>query len=148
MPRRNHEEEQPYIIVERSESSLGVLPFLWGALVGAGVALLFAPRSGRETRAEINSGVRKLKERAEDTVRGVQDSVTEAVDGVREQVNSRVNVARSAFDAGKSAARESRADMERRIREARASFESGRVAARRGEEYSDVDIDFEDDEEV
>jgi gas vesicle protein len=146
MPRRNRDDELPYIIVERSESSVGVLPFLWGALLGAGAALLLAPRSGRETRAEISGGVRKLKEKAEDTVRGVQESVTEAVDGVREQVTGRVNTARTAFDAGKVAARESRSDMERRIREARASFESGQRAARRGEEYSEIDL--EDDEEI
>ena len=146
MRRRNRPDELPYIIVERSESGVGVLPFLWGALIGAGAALLLAPRTGRETRAEITGGVRKLRERAEETVRGVQDSMTEAVDGVRETVTGRVNVARSAFDAGKTAARESRSDMERRIREARASFESGQRAARRGEEYSEIDLG--DDEEI
>jgi gas vesicle protein len=143
---RYRNEETPYIIVERTDDGAGVLPFLWGALIGAGVAILFAPRSGRETRAEITGGVNRLKERVEDTVRGVQESVTEAVEGVREQVGGRVNVARNAFDAGKSAARESRADMEKRIRAARASFESGQRAARQGQEYTDADLD--EDEEI
>jgi gas vesicle protein len=143
---RHRDEETPYIIVERSEDGGGVLPFLWGALIGAGVAILFAPRSGRETRAEITGGVNRLKEKVEDTVRGVQESVTDAVEGVRGQVGERVNVARSAFDAGKTAARESRADMEKRIRAARESFESGQRAARMGQGYSEADLD--EDEEI
>ena len=143
---RHRDDETPYIIVERTEDGGGVLPFLWGALIGAGVAMLFAPRSGRETRAEITGGVRRLKEKAEDTVRGVQESVTDAVEGVREQVGGRVNVARTAFDAGKTAARESRADMEKRIRAARESFESGQRAARRGDGFTDLDLD--EDEEI
>jgi gas vesicle protein len=138
------EDETPYIVVERSGGDGGILPFLWGALVGAGVALLFAPRSGAETRAEITDGARRLKKAAEDTVRGVQDSVTEAVDGVRHKVTGRVDVARTAFDAGRTAARESRADMERRIREARAGFEAGANAARTGAEFTDSDLDEED----
>ena len=36
-----------------------------GALVGAGVALLLAPRSGEETRDEIASRARRLRSRAD-----------------------------------------------------------------------------------
>jgi gas vesicle protein len=136
--------DEPYIIVERTEGP-GVLPFLWGALIGAGVALLFAPRTGAETRAEISGGVRRLREQAEDAVRGVQESVAGAVEGVRDQVTGRVGAARNAMDAGRSAARESRADMERRIREARTSFEAGRRAANRGAGYDDTDLEEDDD---
>jgi gas vesicle protein len=143
---RHRDDESPYIIVERTEDGGGILPFLWGALIGAGVAILFAPRAGHETRAEITGNVRRLKERAEDTVRGVQESVTDAVEGVREQVGGRVNIARNAFESGKTAARESRADMEKRIRAARESFESGQRAARSGREFTDADLD--EDEEI
>lgn len=139
-----YRQDEPYIIVERTEGP-GILPFLWGALIGAGAALLFAPRSGAETRAEISGGVRRLREQAEDAVRGVQESVAGAVEGVRDQVTGRVANARTAMDAGRSAARESRADMERRIRAARASFESGRRAARNREGYTDADLGEDDD---
>ncbi|HUP89639.1 MAG TPA: YtxH domain-containing protein [Longimicrobiales bacterium] len=142
MARHRNDEDLPYIIVERSgDDGGGLLPFLWGALVGAGVALLFAPRSGAETRAELSSGARRLRDAAEETVRGVQESVTGAVDGVREQVTGRVSVARNAYDAGRSAARESRAQMEARIREARLGFEAGADAARDGHEFTDDDLD-------
>ena len=39
-----------------------VVPFLVGGLVGAGIALLLAPKSGRETRADIKDLAVKTKE--------------------------------------------------------------------------------------
>jgi gas vesicle protein len=41
-----------YVIIEqRSSGNFGT--FVWGLLVGAAAALLFAPKSGRETREEL-----------------------------------------------------------------------------------------------
>jgi gas vesicle protein len=137
--RKQYDDELPYIVVERRESGGSVLSFLWGALIGAGIALLYAPRSGQETRAEIGLGARRLKRAAEEAARGVQDNIAEAVDSVRSQVSGRVDVARNAFDVGRTAARESRADMERKVREARAGFEKGARAAAAGEEFLDDD---------
>lgn len=145
MARYKYNDDLPYIVVERRDSGATILPFLWGALIGAGLALLYAPRSGEETRAEIQGGVRRLRRSAEDAVRGVQNSVAEAVEGVRTTVTGRVSNVRDAVDAGKSAARESRADMERRIREARAGFESGARSARSGRGYSEEE-DLSDDD--
>jgi gas vesicle protein len=145
MRRREFNEDVPYIVVERHEEG-GIAPFLWGALIGAGIALLFAPRSGRDTRETIAQRALRLKEAAEDTVRTVQESVTGAVDNVRSQVGGGMQRARSAVDAGRTAARESRADMERRIREARAGFEAGARAARGGRVYEEVEVLDEDDE--
>lgn len=144
MPRRHRDKDVSYIIVERSDDT-GVAAFVWGALIGAGVALLFAPKSGRDTRNSISQGARRLKEAAEDTVRTVQDSVTGAVDNVRSQVGGTMTRARTAVDRGRNAARESRAEMERRIREARAGFESGARAARAGRPYDEADVMDEDD---
>lgn len=144
-------DELPYVVIERQGGGLG--PFVIGALLGAGVALLFAPRSGRETRQGITDGVRRMKDGAEDAVRNVQQSVTEAIDGVRSQVVGRVEAAQNAFEAGRDAARESRVDLERRVREARAGFDAGVQAARRNrgqpvDTISDadaVDVDSADD---
>lgn len=38
---------------------------LAGALIGAGLALLYAPKTGEETRKDIKDKVKKLKEEAE-----------------------------------------------------------------------------------
>jgi gas vesicle protein len=125
----SHYEDNPYIVIERRSGGIGA--FLLGAIVGAGVALLFAPRSGEETRAEIRTGVRRLRERAEDTVRGVQDAVSQTLDNVRSGVNDKLDTARDAFEQGRQAARDTRDDMERRVRETRERVRAGIEAARR-----------------
>src|SRR5262245_14464032 len=123
-------DDSPYVLVERQSSGVGT--FLFGALLGAGIALLFAPRTGDEVRKGITTRARKLRDSAENTVRNVQQSMDDALSNVRDQMIGRVEAAREAYDSGRETARESRADMERRIREARAGFEAGVRAGRRG----------------
>ena len=48
---------------ERSTSQV-VGATLVGGMLGAGVALLFAPRSGKETRDKIHEGVNDMKQQA------------------------------------------------------------------------------------
>jgi gas vesicle protein len=123
-------DDTPYIVIERRSGGMGA--FLWGAIIGAGVALLYAPRAGEQTREELRTGALRLKGRAEDTVRSLQDSVADTVDNLRGEVTDRIDSARDAFDAGRDAARETREDLERRVRETRervrASAESRRTA--------------------
>ncbi len=113
------QKESPYIVVERQATGVGT--FLWGAILGAGLALLFAPRTGQETRRELGNGMRRLKDSAEDTVQKVQKAVTGTIEEFRDQVNERMDSARQAMEAGREAALRSRADLERRVREARAA---------------------------
>lgn len=134
-------DEMPYIIIERRSGS--ATAFLWGALLGAGAALLLAPRSGRETRDDIRAGALRLRDRAEDAVRSVGDSVTETIGGVRTEVQGRIETARDAFEAGRRAARETREEMEMRVREVRAGVKGGVDAARRAPyPPDDADGDF------
>jgi gas vesicle protein len=121
-------DEVPYVIIERRSGS--ATAFLWGALLGAGAALLLAPRSGRQTRDDIRSGALRLRDRAEDAVRSVTDSVNDAIGGVRDQVEGRIDKARDAFEAGRQAARQTRDEMEIRVREVRAGVRGGVDAAR------------------
>lgn len=44
-----------------------------GAVIGAGVALLLAPQSGRRTRGKIRRTAEDLSEHAEETVRHVAE---------------------------------------------------------------------------
>lgn len=122
-------DDLPYLVIEK-RSSGGVGAFLVGALLGAGVALLMAPRSGEQTREEIRTGVNRLRERAEETVRHLSDSVNDTIGNVREEVDDRLTAARDAFEAGRRAARESRDDMERRVTEAKTRVRAGIDAAR------------------
>ncbi len=137
-------DDVPYIVVERRNGAVGA--FLVGALVGAGVALLLAPRSGRELRDGIANGARRLKHTAEGKVRDVQNAFSDTIESVRRQVSDRVDAARDALDAGREAARESRAEMERRIRETRAGYEAARQSYETDEDL-DEDQDLEGGEE-
>jgi gas vesicle protein len=120
-------EDGPTIIIERHG---GISAFLWGGLIGAGLALLFAPRSGAETREELQRGAERLREQAEDAVRGAQAAMAETVDEVREEVTGRVDQAREAFEAGRQAALDSRARVEARVRQSGERVRAGVDAAR------------------
>jgi gas vesicle protein len=121
-------DEVPYVVIERHGS--GAAPFLWGVIVGAGIALLLAPRSGAETQEEIRQRVRRVRDAAEDRVTGARDTVTGAVtrtrdriqdriDSVRGAVETRTEQARDALDAGRRAARDARSELERRVADAK-----------------------------
>jgi gas vesicle protein len=117
-------DDAEYVLIEREGgSSFG--SFLWGAALGAGLALLLAPRSGQDTRNEIRDGVKRLRDRAEDAVRSAQDGVTGRIDNVRSEVKGRVDAARDAFEAGRRAARETRQEYEYRTRPARRGPSAG-----------------------
>lgn len=55
----------------------------FGALVGAGVALMYAPQSGRRTRGKLRRGAEDLAERAEETVDGAREDARRAARDVR-----------------------------------------------------------------
>ena len=59
--------------------------FLVGGIVGAATALLFAPRSGEETRAEIRNKAVELRDRTTETV---NDTVAQARSRAQEIKNS------------------------------------------------------------
>lgn len=52
------------VFVERDDSSAKWL--FWGALLGAGLALLYAPRSGEETRRSLQRRLRGLRAATEE----------------------------------------------------------------------------------
>jgi hypothetical protein len=52
------------VLVERNDSSARWL--FWGALLGAGLALLYAPRSGEETRRSLQRRLRRLRAATEE----------------------------------------------------------------------------------
>lgn len=120
-------EDGPTIIIERHGS---VAAFLWGGIIGAGLALLLAPRSGEETREELQRGARRLRDQAEDAVRDARSAVADTVEGVRTEMAGRVGQARDAFDAGRDAALESRARLEESVRRSGERVRAGVDAAR------------------
>jgi len=59
--------------------------FLVGGLIGAGIALLYAPKSGRETRKDIAKAARKVKKEAVEIVEDTIESVNEFVSDVKDK---------------------------------------------------------------
>jgi len=59
--------------------------FLLGGLIGAGLALLYAPRSGRETRGDISRTARRIKNDAVGLVDDTIQSVDEFAGDVKER---------------------------------------------------------------
>ena len=116
----------PYVVIERTGS--GLIPFVWGALVGAAAALLLAPKSGAETQQELKERARRLRDRAEGKAGELQETLQDAFAQGRRQVEDKYEVAKGkvqegrerasqALDAGKKAAKAARSELEERLAE-------------------------------
>jgi gas vesicle protein len=136
-----HQDDEPYIVIEKHGGGVG--DFLLGALIGAGVALLFAPRSGRETRADISRRARAAQDRVRDVATGVTDQVVDTFETARSRIEEQIETAREAIvtkkeqvsramEAGREAAQQARTDLERRLAETKAAYNAGADVARSG----------------
>lgn len=68
---------------EAREVGMFVAGAAFGALVGAGVALLYAPHSGRRTRGKIRRKAEDLAEQAEETVEHAREDARRTAEDVR-----------------------------------------------------------------
>lgn len=136
-----YEDDLPIVVIEKHSGALG--PFFWGALIGAGATLLFAPRSGDETRRELSESVRRMRRTADQALREVQDAASATLRDVRSEVEQQVGAARNAFDAGRQAARGARSDVGRRYGEGReavrTTYRGGTSAAPDADAEGDVE---------
>ncbi|HET9911085.1 MAG TPA: YtxH domain-containing protein [Anaerolineales bacterium] len=64
--------------------------FLVGSVIGAATALLFAPRSGEETRTEIRDKAIELRDHATETVRDTVLQAKSKVEDVKDNVRGKV----------------------------------------------------------
>ncbi len=70
-----------------SPSGMSVVTgLLIGGLIGAGVALLMAPRSGEETRAEIRNKAMEYRDRTKDAVNETVSQAKSKADDLRQGV--------------------------------------------------------------
>jgi gas vesicle protein len=68
-----------------------VLWFVSGALIGAGIALLFAPQSGRQTRRDIVRVGRIARSKAEEMRLRMRHSLMELADDISEKVQQQID---------------------------------------------------------
>ena len=93
---------------DRSCSSSGgiLLAFLAGGLVGAGLALLYAPVTGREARERIGGLAGDLRKKSEEWTGEVKQKVEGFIDEER-------SVIKAAYDAGREAMAREKARFEK-----------------------------------
>ncbi len=73
-----------------------VMGFVAGAVLGAGLALLFAPADGRETRRKLAKTARRLREGTNEKVAKIKASVVSHAAGVQDDVREAIEVGRAA----------------------------------------------------
>jgi gas vesicle protein len=92
MKNRKHQYDYEHEMQHAPRSGMSVVTgLLVGGLIGAGVALLMAPRSGEETRAEIRDKAMEYRDRTRDvvneTVSQAKSKADELKDGVLEKAD-------------------------------------------------------------
>jgi gas vesicle protein len=90
---------------DRSGSGGVLLAFIAGGMVGAGLALLYAPASGRETRERISGLAEDLKKKSEEWTGEAKQKVERFIDEER-------SVIKSAYEAGRDAMAKEKARFE------------------------------------
>lgn len=151
---QHHEhEEQPYIVIEKHSGGVGNL--LLGVLIGAGVAVLFAPRSGQETRRGIKRRARQAGDTVVGAAQGVSDQVVDTFESARNRVEEQIESARlavelkkqqvtRAVEAGRDAAQQARGDLERRLAESKAQYASSGGATASGATRTRIPVPGDD----
>ncbi len=80
-----------------------LISFLAGAALGSGLALLFAPKSGREMREQIKDLTDDAVDRIREYARDAQEKVKSTYEEGRELVKEKKSMISSAIEAGKEA---------------------------------------------
>jgi len=91
-----------------------------GGIIGAGVALLFAPQSGERTRRDLNRCAKRVKTRADETAEDISVSITNLVESIGDKTDDLV-------EKGKDVAGSARKDLIRLIEEGASKLEKFRT---------------------
>jgi gas vesicle protein len=145
--------DEPYVVIERRGNG-GAGTFLVGLAIGAGLALLYAPRTGEDTRREIQRGARRVRAAARGAAEDFSDSVVDHYEQARRSVEDRLEVARHSLEfrkrqaadairAGREAAQQARDELEARIAETKAAYHAGAEVVRADRRDAVADVDAE-----
>ncbi len=89
---------------ERGYSAASVaLGFILGGVMGASLALLFAPESGRRTRERLRDLAADVRDKTIDVSEELRDKAEEAVERGREVFEEKKSILSAAVQAGKEA---------------------------------------------
>ena len=89
-----------------------------GAIAGAGIALLFAPQSGKETRRDV----RRLGKKALDKTQSIRADLCSSIDNMADEVWEKVQ---EDFDQGRKWTEKSYAELQRVLNSGRDYIRDG-----------------------
>jgi gas vesicle protein len=119
---RRKQQQREVVYVERGGDSSAKWLF-WGALLGAGVALLYAPSSGDETRRNLQRKLWKFRAMTEEKL----DEITQQFGGAKESLQGMLEDEEDEMDEEPGSGRYTRGskpspreELERRLADARA----------------------------
>jgi len=110
--------------MEERDSSSSFLIFLAGGLIGAGIALLYAPLSGEKTRQYLRIQTKRAKRSARHLIENMRENVDSLVEEVKETIDHVIEEGveltkekkaelLAAIEAGKKAMEEERKRIEK-----------------------------------
>jgi len=89
---------------ERGYSGSAVaLGFILGGVIGASLAMLFAPESGRRTRERLRDLAADMRDKTVDLSEDLRDKAEDALERGREAYEEKKSVLSAAVQAGKEA---------------------------------------------
>jgi gas vesicle protein len=89
---------------ERGYSGAAIaLGFILGGALGASLALLFAPESGRRTRERLRDLAADVRDKTIDLSEDIRDRAEDAVERSREVIEEKKSILSAAVQAGKEA---------------------------------------------
>jgi gas vesicle protein len=84
----------------------GLANFFLGLGIGVGIGMLFAPKSGEETRDILLSKADEGKEYLKKQTTGLRDSATDLLDKGKDMIGRQKDTLNDAIEAGKQAYRD------------------------------------------
>lgn len=88
--------------------------FLFGVLVGTGVAILLSPRTGKEAREYLKEKTSEFKKKASETIDRAEEMAYDLLEQGKETFEEKKSMLKAAFEAGREAMRE---EMEKQKKE-------------------------------